>query len=374
MPQRSLTPCSMELNKGLREGYSTGSCAAAAAKAAAICAMGGTCPHKIDITTPEEKIFTLPIIGFEGKICGVIKDAGDDPDSTDGLLIKALVEISDSWGKIIFNAGEGVGTVTLPGLKVPVGEPAINPVPRQMIERAVREVIGERGAVITISVPEGAERAKRTFNPRLGIVGGISILGTTGRVKPMNEASLLESLTLELNTHSAMGRKSIAVAFAGTGETALRSAYGIKNRAVVQCGNYIGYLLEESARLGLDKLLVGGHPGKLLKVTAGTFNTHNRIGGGAKEALCTHAAIEKVSSEIIRELYEAPTVEEAIHIMDQNKLDYLWDKLARITAKRCQERVFGDIVAAVAFIDNTGKILGATDNASFIAEEIRDGI
>ncbi|MEA4871662.1 MAG: cobalt-precorrin-5B (C(1))-methyltransferase CbiD [Synergistaceae bacterium] len=364
----------MESNKKkLREGYSTGSCAAAAAKAAAIRAMLGTCPQEVEITTPEGKKFILPIIGFKDGSFGVIKDAGDDPDSTNGLLIKASVKTSDSRGEVTFEAGEGVGIVTLPGLKVPVGEPAINPVPRAMIERAVREVIGDRSAAVTISVPRGAEVAKRTFNPRLGIVGGISILGTTGRVKPMNEASLLESLTLELNTHTAVGRKAIAVAFAGTGETALRNAYRIKNRAVVQCGNYIGYLLEESARLGLNKLLIGGHPGKLLKVTAGTFNTHNRTGGGAREALCTQAAIEGVSSEIIRNLYESSTIEEAIGLLSNNELDFLWDKLAHITAKRCEERVFGEIEAAVSFIDNSGRILGATENASSIAEEIRDG-
>ena len=363
----------MELNNKLREGYSTGSCAAAAAKASAICAMGGDCPEKVKIITPEDKIFILPVIKFEDHSCGVIKDAGDDPDSTDGLLIKAEVKILNSCGEIIFKAGRGVGRVTLAGLKVPVGEPAINPVPRAMIEHAVREIIAERGAAVTISVPEGAEAAKRTFNPRLGIIGGISILGTTGRVKPMNEASLLESMTLELNTHTAAGKKAIAVSFAGTGETALRNAFSIKNRAVVQCGNYIGYLLEESVRLGFNKLLIGGHPGKLLKVAAGTFNTHNRIGGGAKEALCTQAAIEGVCPEIIKDIYECPTVEGAILMIDKNGLNFLWNKLAEITAKHCEERVFKEIQTAVAFIDNRSRILGATKDASSVAEEIRDG-
>lgn len=363
----------MESNKKLREGYSTGSCAAAAAKAAAMRIMSGICPEKVEITTPEEIIFTLPVIGFSDGSCGVIKDAGDDPDSTDGVLVKAAVQTLNSPDCVTFKAGEGVGIVTLPGLKIQVGEPAINPVPRAMIERAVREIIGTRGAVITISVPNGAVVAKKTFNPRLGIIGGISILGTTGRVKPMNEASLLESLTLELNTHTAEGRKNIAVAFAGTGETALRNAYKIKNRAVVQCGNYIGYLLEESVRLGLKKLLMGGHPGKMLKISAGTFNTHNRIGGGAKEALCTQAALEGASCETIRGLYQCPTTEEMIRLLSKNGFDFLWNKLALIAAKRCEELVFGDIKVAVAFIDNSSKILGATENASHIAEEIRDG-
>lgn len=359
--------------KRLREGYSTGSCASAAAKAAAIRVMGAPCPEKVEITTPEGVIFTLPVIEFPNGACGVIKDAGDDPDSTDGILVKASVEISGLHGDIVFKAGEGVGTVTLPGLKVPVGEPAINPVPRAMIERAVRGVIGSLGAVITISVPQGEAVAKHTFNPRLGISGGISILGTTGRVKPMNEASLLESLTLELNTHTAAGKQSIAVAFAGTGETALRNAYKIKNRAVVQCGNYVGYLLEESVRLGLRKLLIGGHPGKLLKVAAGTFNTHNRIGGGAKEALCTQAAIEGVPSETIKDLYKCTNTEEMMQLLTIKGINFLWNRLAIIAAKRCEDRVFGEIKTAVAFIDNNSNILGATEDASCIAEEIRNG-
>ncbi len=363
----------MASNRELREGYSTGSCAAAAAKAAAIRALGRPCPASAEITTPEERRFTLPVIDCEDGGCGVIKDAGDDPDSTDGILIKAAVEILPEPGAVSFIAGEGVGTVTLPGRKVPAGEPAINPVPRAMIERAVREVIGARGARVTISAPAGKEVAKRTFNPRLGIVGGISILGTSGRVKPMNEASLLESLTLELNTHAAEGREAIAVAFAGTGEEALRKAYGIRNRAVVQCGNYIGHLLDESARLGLRRLLIGGHPGKLLKVSAGSFNTHNRTGGGAKEALCAQAAIAGATAGTVKALYECPTTEEAMRLVREEGLDFLWERLARVTGKRCEERAFGEITAAVAFIDNGGNILGATDNAPAFAEEIRDG-
>ncbi|MCD8392835.1 MAG: cobalt-precorrin-5B (C(1))-methyltransferase, partial [Cloacibacillus porcorum] len=208
---------------------------------------------------------------------------------------------------------------------------------------------------------------------RLGIIGGISILGTSGRVKPMNEASLLESLTLELNTHAAEGREAVAVAFAGTGENALRRAYGINNRAVVQCGNYIGHLLDESARLGLKRLLIGGHPGKLLKVAAGSFNTHNRTGGGAKEALCAQAAIAGAPAATVKALYKCPTTEEAMRLVRKEGLDFLWTILARIAAKRCEERAFEDIKTAVAFIDNGGIILGATDDAPSFAEEIRDG-
>ncbi|MCR5335164.1 MAG: cobalt-precorrin-5B (C(1))-methyltransferase CbiD [Synergistes sp.] len=362
----------MESKSKLREGYSTGSCAAAAAKAAAVRALGGDCPSVVDITTPEERIFTFSVIGYGDGSCGVVKDSGDDPDATNGITITAAVELSSAAGPVSFAAGEGVGTVTLPGLKLPVGEPAINPVPRIMIERAVRDVIGSRGARVTISSPQGREIAKRTFNPRLGIEGGISILGTTGRVKPMDEAALLESFSLEISTHAAAGEEALAVAFAGAGEKALRSAYHIENRSVVQCGNYIGHVVDESARMGIKRLLIGGHPGKLLKVAAGSFRTHNREGGGALEALCTQAAIAGASREQVEMLYQCTTAEEAIHRVRGCGLDHLWKTLAGITAERCRARTYGDVDAAVAFIDSCGAILGATDNALSFAEEIRN--
>lgn len=362
----------MESKSKLREGYSTGSCAAAAAKAAAVRALGGECPPAVDITTPEERVFTFKVIAYEDGSCGVVKDSGDDPDATNGITIKAEVALSDAAGPISFAAGEGVGTVTLPGLKLPVGEAAINPVPRAMIERAVREVTGPRGALVTISAPEGREIAKRTFNPRLGIEGGISILGTTGRVKPMDEAALLESYSLELSTHAAAGEEAVAIAFAGAGEKALRGAYRIENRSVVQCGNYIGYVIDEAARLGLKRLLIGGHPGKLLKVAAGSFRTHNREGGGALEALCTQAALAGSPAAAIRRLYECTTAEEAILRVREEGLERLWGTLAHITAKRCRMRNYGDIDAAVAFLDSSGRILGATENAGLFAEEIRN--
>ena len=336
-------------------------------------ALGAHCPESVDVTTPEERVFTLPVTDCGDGFCGVIKDAGDDPDATNGILVKARVVLHDAPGAIKFFAGEGVGTVTLPGLKVPVGEPAINPMPRKMIERAVHDVIGERGADVTVSAPAGTEIAKRTFNPRLGIVGGISILGTSGRVKPMDEASLLESLTLELSTHSAEGRDSVAVAFAGTGESALRKAYRIENRAVVQCGNYLGHILDEAPRLGFKRILIGGHPGKLLKAASGSFNTHNRVGGGGKEALCTQAAIAGAPADLVKRLYECTTSEEMMKTVRETGYDLLWNTLAQVTAKRCTERSFGDLEIAAAFIDNEGNILGETDNAPAFAEEIRNG-
>ena len=360
----------MASSKHLREGISTGSCAAAAVKAAALKILNGLCPQSVEITTPEGRRLTIPVQDAPSG-CGVIKDAGDDPDATDGLLIVAEVELGGEAGEITFAGGQGVGTVTLPGLKVPPGEPAINPVPRAMITEALRSVIGAQAAKVTVSVPRGEEVATKTFNPRLGVTGGISILGTTGIVKPMNEEALFESLTLELSTHAAAGQPFIAIAFANTGEQAMRKALDIKGRCVMQCGNYIGYVLDEAVRLGFKRALLCGHPGKLLKVAAGTFNTHNRTGDGRLEALCTQAAIAGASPKLVRELYECTTTENAMRIVAENGLERLWTTLAQITAKRCTDRSFGETPVEAAFIDNDGKILGESEGVEALAAELR---
>lgn len=359
----------MAYGKNLREGISTGSCAAAAAKAAAMKLLNGLCPQSVEIVTPQGRTLVIPVIDAP-RGCGVIKDAGDDPDATDGLFITASVELYGAAGEITFAGGEGVGTVTLPGLKIPPGEPAINPVPRAMITEALRSVIGAQAARVTISVPGGEETAKRTFNPRLGVTGGISILGTTGIVRPMNEESIFESLTLELNTHAAAGHGTVAIAFGNTGELAMRKAFSIHGRCVVQCGNYVGYVLDEACRMSFKGALLCGHPGKLLKVAAGSFNTHNRTGDGRLEALCTQAAIAGASSELVRELYESVTTENAMRLVEENGLCFLWARLAQIVAKRCTERSFGALPVEAAFIDNDGKMLGASGGAEGAAAEL----
>lgn len=346
----------------LKEGVSTGTCAAAAAKAAAIWLMSGACPAHVEVFSPAGRAFVLDVIPVSHGCCAVIKDAGDDPDATDGIKIFCSVEIADEAGDIDFKAAQGVGTVTLSGLKVPVGEAAINPVPRQMIKDALRGVIGDKRAIVTVGAEGGEEIAARTFNPRLGIVGGISILGTTGVVKPMDEASILASLSLELATHAEADKVSktgkIIFTFANTGEISLRKAFGLKGRCVVQAGNYIGYVLDEAVSMGFENILVCGHPGKLLKVACGSFNTHNRTADGRLEVLCTHAAMVGAKSELIKELYESNTTETAIKIIENNKLNFIWMELAELTARRIAARYFGKLSAHAAFIDDAGAVLG----------------
>jgi cobalt-precorrin-5B (C1)-methyltransferase len=357
-------------SESAREGVTTGTCAAAAAKAAVLWLTTGKCPERVEIETPIGRTVMLDIVpcasGVSSRAARVLKDAGDDPDVTDGVMVVAEVELADHDGPVVFRSGEGVGTVTLPGLKVPVGEPAINPVPRRMIEAVLREVIGPRSAAVTVSVPGGEEIARRTFNPRLGIIGGLSILGTRGTVKPMDEQAVLDSLTLELNTHAAEGKKTVALTFGHLGEIALRKAFKLEGRCIVQTGNAVGFVLDEAERLGFENVLLCGHPGKLLKVAAGSFNTHNRVADGRMEVLCAHAALVGLKHDFIRRLYACTTTEEAIVLLKDEGDDFLWGRLAEAAARRCTDRSFGALSVAAAFIDNNGTLLGKSGQVDFM--------
>ncbi len=342
----------------LRTGITTGTCAAGAAKAYALYLRYGSCPDYVSIKNLEGHVFTLHVFK-EGDSFGVIKDSGDDvSDITNGVKVLVHLEVLQGNHEIIFEAGNGVGTVTLPGLKVGINEPAINPVPRKMIELAIREVIPEKSFRVIISIPNGEELAKKTFNPRLGIIGGLSILGTTGIVKPMNESALLESLSLELNMIRSLGFTEVYITFAGTGEKFLRQRLRIKSRNVIQSGNYIGHVLDEAARLEFTHAVIFGHPGKLLKVASGNFNTHNRIADGRLEALCTQLAIIGVSRSMIERVYHSNTTNEAMSIVDSEGYNEVWNVLAEIVSRKCRERTCNSMKVDSYFADNDGNILG----------------
>ena len=342
----------------LRTGITTGTCAAGAAKASAIFLTSGKTPESVTVRNLEGLEFSLNVFR-EGDYFVVVKDSGDDKsDVTDGARILARVEIIDGENDIVFMAGEGVGVVTLPGLKVPPGEPAINPVPREMIKRAVREVIPRKSLRVTISVPNGAELARKTFNPRLGITGGISILGTTGIVKPMNEQALLDSLSLEVSMIYSLGHREIFITFAGTGEKFTRKIFSVTGRNVIQCGNYPGHVLDESARFGFTHAVMCGHPGKLLKVSAGNFVTHSKVSDGRLESLCAHLALMGAGQKLISRIYHSNTTNEAINIITAEGFADVWNNIARSISRKCEERVSTMKISAV-FFDNDGVILGS---------------
>ena len=344
----------------MRFGFTTGTCAAAAAKASAIFLIDKKICDFVTVKNLDGLEFVLKIEREDENFFSVIKDSGDDTsDVTNGIKIFARVEMLEGTGEIFFENGGGVGTVTLPGLKISVGEMAVNPVPRKMIELAVREIIPKNSVKITIKIPDGEKIAQRTFNPRLGITGGLSILGTSGIVKPMNEKALLDSLSLELNMINALGFRDVYLTFAFTGEKALRKIFSLTTRNVIQAGNYIGYVIDEALRLNFNKIKICGHPGKLLKVAAGSFITHNKISDGRLEALCTHLALAGAERGLVTKIFNSNTTNEAIKIIHENNFDFVWNNIAGIISKKCAERTFNKIKFDVFFIDSAGEILGS---------------
>lgn len=342
----------------LREGFTTGSCAAAAALACCLWQRDGTCPSQVGLRVPAGKVYTPVIIPHADGSCGVIKDSGDDPDITNGMEVIAKVELLEENGPVVFCAGEGVGTVTETGLKIPAGEPAINPVPRQMIEEAVRSVYGDRAVKVTVSVPGGEEVAKKTFNPRLGIVGGISILGTSGVVRPMSDEALRESLYVELKMRISQGWKDIAFTFGNQGEEAMKRLF--PNACIVQISNEVGFMLDSALELGAEHILLGGHPGKLSKVAAGVMQTHSKYGDARLEAIITHLARMQAPVELIESVYACKTTDAAMRLIHEAGYYEVWNLMAYAAQKYCSLRVRREVKIDIVYLDAQGNIIGKT--------------
>ncbi len=277
--------------KNPREGYTTGACAAAAAKAAALFLSRGEAPACVDILLPEGMRAALPVEGVrlseDGAEALVRKDAGDDPDATSGVLVEVRLSPTPGGG-ISFAAGEGVGTVTKPGLSVKPGEPAVNPVPRRMIEQAIREVT-RAGMLVIISIPGGGAIAKKTFNPRLGIVGGLSVLGTTGIVRPYSVSSMRASLKCALDVAAACGITAPVFVPGNMGRKAVLMNFSAKDEQVIEAGNEWGFVIDSAVPYRFEKILVAGHPGKLVKVVADHWDTHSARSGRAADVVALRA-------------------------------------------------------------------------------------
>ena len=260
-----------------REGFSTGACAAAAAKAAAMAGLGLAPGPQVEIPLPGGGRAILPVAWSRatpwGGAAAVIKDAGDDPDITQGAEVRVQLRWTLDAG-VRFEAGRGVGTVTLPGLQIPVGEPAINPGPRGMMAAALGEVTG-RGAVLRVAIPGGLELAARTFNPRLGVRGGLSILGSTGRVRPFSLQAVRDTIVCALDVARAAGWADVALAPGHIGERAARSRFPLGPTQVVEVANEWGPALDGAAARNFHSLLLVGHPGKLAKLALGHWDTHS---------------------------------------------------------------------------------------------------
>ena len=311
--------------KRLRRGYTTGSCAAAAAKSAALMLLTGCRLESVHLTTPFGMELDLPlqdiVIDDSSVSCGVVKDSGDDPDVTDGITVYAHVEKTGNPYKIEIDGGEGIGRVTKPGLDQGIGNAAINSTPRRMITEELRQICEDSdytgGLKVIISAPAGVEIGKRTFNPKLGIEGGISILGTSGVVEPMSEEAVIESIALEIRQRKALGDERLILTPGNFGADFLKAVYGIADERIVKCSNYVGKALESAMEAGFDQVLMAGHIGKFVKLSGGIMNTHSKEGDCRAELMASAALLAGASADTARLLFNCVTTDEMLRVLDK---------------------------------------------------------
>lgn len=355
------------MTRFLKYGISTGASAAAAAKAAVI-AMTHTTVDKVVIPTPIGIRFEIPVkstkkISFNTATATVIKNAGEDIDVTNGLDIIATVTLTDD-DSIIIKSGKGVGKVTKPGLQIPVGNPAINPVPRKMITEAIKEALPTgKGAHVTIIVPEGEQVAEKTLNAKLGIVGGVSILGTTGVVKPLSQDACRRSLVSQIDVAIAHKYDRIFFVPGNIGERITKQLFNTPDEQIVQTGDFIGYLLDRAVEKGVKEIVLLGHSGKLTKVAAGIFNTHYKIGDARNEVIAAYAASVGADQATINSILQSNTTDEATTLLDKINLTHAtYDKIAQKIYFRITERVKNQIKFSVIIVSMGGTVLGTYPN------------
>lgn len=365
--------------KKLRMGYTTGSCAAAAAKAAASMLLTGKTTDHVSLVTPKGITLYLEVekIGYgNGYVsCAIKKDAGDDPDVTDGIYIYAKVE-KIAGTEITLEGGEGVGRVTRKGLEQEIGAAAINKVPRQMIIEAVKaekERCGyTEGLAVLISIPEGVEVAKKTFNPRLGIEGGISVLGTSGIVEPMSEQALVDTIYLEMRMLKEKGCDWCYVVPGNYGQDFLALSLGYDGEKSVRCSNYIGEMIDSAVQLNMQGILLVGHVGKLIKIAAGVMNTHSKQADCRMEVLAAHAAVAEADVTLVKSLMECITTIEAVDLLAaEDLLKPVMDTVMKRILYHLQQRAGESLAIGVIMFSKERGILGKTKNADMILKEVK---
>lgn len=365
--------------KPLRSGYTTGSSAAAAAKAAAAALLSGKMPDAVEIHMPGGRKLCLDVeqgvLEPDRAICAVRKDAGDDPDVTDGLLVFAAVRRTPR--EIVMDGGEGVGRVTKPGLPCPVGSAAINPVPREMIQTALRETADQfnyqGGFAAVISVPGGEKIARRTFNPRLGIVGGLSILGTTGIVEPMSEQALIRTIQIEIDARLAVGQTRLFIAPGNYGMDFAKTVLGLRPETGVFCSNYIGEALDYAVYRQVPQLLLIGHAGKLVKLAAGVMNTHSRVADARPEVMAAHAALAGAGSAQVRQIMACATTNAMQHLLAEWNLAVpVWKSVLAAIQEHIGHRTGGCCQVEVVVFTKEDGILAQSAHALELAGAIRE--
>ncbi len=366
-------------HRKLRYGYTTGSCAAAAAKAAAFMLLSGREISCVDLMTPKQIPLCLEVLDIvkkpESVSCAVQKDGGDDPDVTNGIRIYA--EVSRIWEKkICIDGGRGVGRVTKPGLEQPVGEAAINKVPRRMIRENLEEVcrqLGYTGGLkVIIFVPEGEALASRTFNPRLGISGGISILGTSGIVEPMSEQALIDTIRVEIRQRLANGMKYLLIVPGNYGIDFLEQyGHGLSLEDAVKCSNFVGEALDAAVEFGAEGVLLIGHIGKFVKLAGGIMNTHSHNADARMELLTVHAALLGAPVGLLQSMMECVTTDDALkYLREAGMSGAVMARLMERMEFYVNERVRGRLKPGIITFSKVYGILGETKNAPELVRKI----
>ena len=398
--------------KKMRFGYTTGSCAAAAAKAAASMLFERKELPVVELLPPKGIRLWLEVLDITRErdrvSCAIKKDGGDDPDVTSGLLVYASVRLCDrgqaralqqvflhteqtdndsgqaealpqdekpETAVVGITAGEGVGRITLPGLEQPVGAPAINKVPRRMITEAVQEICEKHGYCggieVCIRVPEGAKTAQKTFNPRLGIQGGISILGTSGIVEPMSEKALISSIEVEMKQKASGGRQYLLVAPGNYGLQYLSGHFPFAADEAVKCSNYVGQTIDFAVNMGLKGILFVAHIGKFIKVAGGIMNTHSRDADARMELLAASALRAGADARTANQILDAVTTDEGLVILNQTPY---WEDTMQIVTQKVEyylnHRAQGQLTIGAVLYSNSMGELGRTAQAETLLENL----
>ena len=360
--------------KELKNGYTTGTCATAAVKVALEALVYGKKATEVDITTLNYTNLKIPVQKLRVRnnfaSCAIQKYAGDDPDVTNGISICAKVQLVKEFPKVdrgayydncVIIGGRGVGLVTKKGLQIAVGKSAINPGPQKMITSVVNEILEgiDEKVIITIYIPEGRAKALKTYNPKMGVIGGISVLGTTGIVKAMSEDALKKSMFAELRVMKEdKDRDWVIFAFGNYGERHCIKL-GLDVEQMIIISNFVGFMIESAVKLGFKKIIMLGHIAKAIKVAGGIFNTHSRVADGRMETMATCAILVNEKIENVKKIIGANTVEEACDYVENNEIYHL---IANRIAFKMQEYARADIEVSAAVFSFKGETMGESDN------------
>ncbi len=344
---------------GLRRGFTSGTCAQAAAKAAATALVEQRTIDLIPVVLPSMTL-ELPVYEIsrdgESACYGIYKDSGDDDDVTNGKEFRAEVSFNED-SRILVLGGTGVGTVTREGLPISPGSPAINPRPRRRIEKELTPLQRDgSGFSVTISVPEGEELAKRTWNPRLGVEGGISIIGTSGIIEPKSSRAYKSSIALNVRVVRQSGFEQVYLLSGYVGEK-YTAARGIPEEQTILFGDYAGFALDKAVAQEFSQIILCAHIGKMAKVAAGLFNTHCTYGDARLETIAAHAALTGADRGLVGRIMDAATAEEAAKFIREHNLPETFDSINRKLLERCLLYMKKRIPIRSVLLDLSGEVL-----------------